>query len=151
MSLGRCVVRFSESELRSLDDLRGRKGIPRASLIRAAVRVLIDGAIPVAVILEHLREIRREKRATSTRPRPVLPPGELSVRRRVLAVLDAHPGGVLTPSCIAGMVGDGSRGTVRNALLALSQQGHVEKLGVGLYRARARAPVGVQVAAVAAE
>jgi DNA-binding transcriptional ArsR family regulator len=151
MTLGRCVVRFSENELRALDDLRGTKGIPRASLVRAAVRVLIDGAIPVALILEHLREIRRERRATSKRPRPVVPAGAPSVRRRVLEALDAHPGGVLTPSCIAGMIGDGSRGTVRNALLALSQQGRVEKVGVGQYRARARAPVGVQVAAVAAE
>jgi hypothetical protein len=65
MSLGRHVVRLSEMDPRSLDDLRGTKGIARASLIRAAIRVLIDGAIPVAVILEHRREIRRERRAMS--------------------------------------------------------------------------------------
>jgi hypothetical protein len=150
MSLDRCVVRFSAKEMRSLDELCGAR-VPRASLIRAAVRVLLDGEIGAAVILEQLREIARQKRLLSQRPRPALPPGELSVRRRVLAVLDAHPGGVLTPSCIAGMVGGRNSGTVRNALLALSKAGRVEKLGVGKYRARARAEVGVQVAAVAAE
>jgi hypothetical protein len=32
MTLGRCVVRFSEKEMRALDDLRGTKGIPRVGV-----------------------------------------------------------------------------------------------------------------------
>jgi DNA-binding GntR family transcriptional regulator len=64
-------------------------------------------------------------------------------------VLDAHPGEVLTTARIASLVG-GSRDTVRNALLALSEQGLVEKVGAGQYQARAGAQVGVQEAAVAA-
>jgi hypothetical protein len=169
----RCVVRFSEEERRaldgilrfseeerrlldeprgkgipragliragSLDELRG-KGIPRASLVRAAVRALIDGEIVVAVILGHLREIKRTKRAACKRPAP--PVGAPSVRRRVHEALDAHPGEVLTTARIASLVG-GSRDTVRNALLALSEQGRVEKIGPGQYRARARAQVDEQ-------
>jgi hypothetical protein len=145
MSLDRCVVRFSEEELRSLgkpspiragslDELRG-KGVPRASLVRAAVRALLDGDIAAEVILRHLRDIKRTKRAGSKRP--PLPAGALSVRRRVLAALEAHPGEVFAPPRVASLVG-GLPDTVRNALLALSEQGHVEKLGPGQYRARAQ-------------
>jgi hypothetical protein len=159
MSLDRCVVRFSEEELRSLDDLlrfsgdelpspgkpsalragsldelRG-KGVPRASLVRAAVRALLDGEIAAEVIVRHLRDIKRTKRAGNKRS--PLPPGALSVRRRVLAALEAHPGEVFASARLASLVG-GLPDTVRNALLALSEQGHVEKLGPGQYRARAQ-------------
>jgi hypothetical protein len=137
---GQARLRANLIRAGSLDELRG-KGIPRASLIRAAVRALIDGEIAVAVILGHLREIKRTKRAACKRP--AAPLGTPSVRRRVHEVLDAHPGEVLTTARIASLVG-GSRDTVRNALLALSGQGRVEKIGAGQYRAQARAQVDEQ-------
>jgi hypothetical protein len=154
MTLRRVVTRFSSAESQALDELRGRggppsslirvgsldelrgKGLSRASLIRAAVRVLLDGTIAPAVILGHVRAIRREKRAAAKR-RPA-PAGAPSVRRRVVEVIEAQPDEVFTPPEVARIVG-GRRDTVRNALLALAASGMVEKLGVGEYRARARA------------
>jgi hypothetical protein len=136
MSLQRWVGRFSSGELRALD--QRRDGISRASVVRAVVRVWLDGKVADTLVVDHLVEIGKQKRASN---RPARPAGLPSVRARVLEVLEAHPGEVFTPARLVSLVGGGLRDTIRNALLVLSEQGHVEKLGPGQYRARARADV----------
>jgi DNA-binding GntR family transcriptional regulator len=71
-----------------------------------------------------------------------------SLRRRLVAALDARPGDVLTPPQLTRIVGARPDG-VRNALLELAARGKVEKVGEGQYRARARQEISASEAEAA--
>ena len=60
----------------------------------------------------------------------------VSLRKRIVAVLEANPGEVYTPARLAPLVGHSRRDTIRNSLFVLATRGRIEKLGPGQYRAR---------------
>jgi hypothetical protein len=134
MSLRRVVGRLSRAEIDALDARRGE--VPRAAMIRACVRTWLEAGGPVVL---------------PPREEPARPPrlgGLPSLRRRLVAALDARPGDVLTPPQLTRIVGARPDG-VRNALLELAARGKVEKVGEGQYRARARQEISASEAEAA--
>jgi hypothetical protein len=150
MKLSRTVVRLSAADRERLDGLRARctsatlLNVSRADLVRLfVVRGLadIDEARPIIDQLPH-------QVLAAARPREVRPwraPEGDSLRQRIVKELEARPEAVFSPQGMAALVGAAQHDSVRNALLALAERGHIEKLGPGQYRARraqAQATVG---------
>ncbi|MFT3764768.1 MAG: hypothetical protein QM820_04520 [Minicystis sp.] len=140
----RGVVRFPVSELDGLRrvgtryfDETGRK-LTRAAFVRmfvAAGLARINQERPLAEQLP-LYFLADEK----PRPRPRRSQDGPTLRKRVLDAVNERRAGVLTPAGVAHVLGIKGSDAVRNALLVLAEQGHIEKLAPGQYRAWPQSP-----------
>jgi hypothetical protein len=60
----------------------------------------------------------------------------VSLRVRILTVMQASPDEVFTPARLAPEIGSKNRDSVRNTLLVLASKGKIEKVSAGKYRAQ---------------
>lgn len=128
----RVVGRFDCEDIVRLEALRLRFPKATAAVIRVLCRMgrdateKPDAPLPSLVIAPKLTE--------------VLPaaPAEVrdTLRARIVAAIEAHPGEMFTPARLAPVVGSRNRDSIRNTLLVLAAKGLIDKRGAGQYQAR---------------
>jgi len=132
----RCVIRLEEDAIQRLDQLvvRLREQTPESWSRADVVRLFVTGRL---ADIDEDRPLGKQLTLARRRPAPRWhpPASDRTLRDRIVVQMAASPEETFTPARLAPIVSATSRDAVRNTLLVLAEQGRIEKVGPGQYRA----------------